>query len=152
MKHPIFALFFALVTTSVINAIPHGLSKRATQFQQCSALIPPLDVSLSSDSIVSDQDVTFTVSGNATTDITEATFGIYFYDDETGFEQSFKDNLCNVYKSCPIKKGAAFDFQVTIKPVNLPTAYFIDVYMFKDNIGFHCARNYTYSDQPPLSE
>ena len=55
MKYSIFFLFFALVATSVINAIPHGLSKRATQFNPCNGVVLFLNVSLSPDPIISGQ-------------------------------------------------------------------------------------------------
>ncbi|CAG8616169.1 10138_t:CDS:1, partial [Paraglomus occultum] len=128
MKNPNFFLFFALATISVINAIPHGLSKRATPFVGCSYL-PPFSVSLSPDSIVSDQDVTFGISGTAPIDITEATVEVIIFnnDDVEGYYQSFSGNLCELFKQCPVKINTKFDFQFTIKPESLPPSYYIDV-------------------------
>ncbi|CAG8642921.1 2950_t:CDS:1, partial [Paraglomus occultum] len=68
--------------------------KRATQFYPCTYLgedvlvVPSLDVSVSPNHIVSGQDVTFGISGTATTDITEATVGIYIYD-KNNFHQEY---------------------------------------------------------------
>ncbi|CAG8590532.1 1031_t:CDS:1 [Paraglomus occultum] len=150
MKHPVFFLFFALITTSVINAIPRGfLSKRATQFYQCiynGTDIPPLNVSVLPDPIVSGQDVTFGISGTATTDITEATVRIYLYDGHS-FYRNYMGNLCELYKSCPVKKDTKFDFPFTTKPNGLPATYFIEVWISKNGTDFHCAT--TYNDLSP---
>ena len=141
MKHPVFFLFFVFVTTSVINAIPHGLSKRATQFHPCGDGIPFLDVSLSPDPIVSGQNVTFSISGTATTDFGKATVQIVFSDDND-FHQEYTDDFCKLYKSCPVKKDTKFDFPFTIKPKNLPATYHIDVWVLETDTEAHCATAY----------
>ena len=134
MKHPIFFLFFVLVTASVINTTPLKLSKRATQFHPCTSL----DISMSPDPIVSGQNVTFSISGTPTIDINNATAGIYFFGDK--FYQEFKADLCKLYK-CPVKKDTKFD---SIKSEQLPATYNINVLILNfPQIAFlHCASTY----------
>ena len=128
MKYPISFLFFVLATISVINAIPHGLSKRTTQFVQCDKSLPLLSVTLTPDPMVSDQDVTYNISGTAPIDFTEATVEIDLYDGQN-YAQSFTGNFCDIYKQCPVKNGTNFDFPFTIKPENLPQTYYINVWL-----------------------
>ena len=138
MKHPILLLFVVLATISVINAIPHGLSKRTTQFIQCTnGNVPPLSVTITPDPMVSGQDVTYNISGTAPIDFTEATVEIDLYDGQN-YAQSFTGNFCDIYKQCPVKNGTNFDFPFTIKPENLPQTYFIDVLISNSESDLLC--------------
>ncbi|CAG8618803.1 2569_t:CDS:1, partial [Paraglomus occultum] len=111
--------------------------KRATQFNQCDVNLPPLDVFTSPDPIVSDQDNTFSISGTATSDITEATVGIYVYGNN--YFRDYKDDFCKLYESCPVKNNTKFDFQFTVKPDNLPADYIILVGLFDTEVITYCA-------------
>ncbi|CAG8574617.1 9653_t:CDS:1 [Paraglomus occultum] len=146
MKHPIFALFFALVIIN--NAIPHGLSKRSTEFYPCSLDGPqtlPLNVTMSPDPMVSGQDTTFIISGTAKTDTTiKASVAIYIYTN-TSSVGSYEDRLCNVNKSCPMK-DAAFKFPYTIKPESLPADYYIAAWI-QTKIYQYCAKTHQLSSK-----
>src|SRR6266516_3365988 len=74
----VFALIL-LTTLSIVNAIPHQLHKRTTEFDACSNLppeTPVLDVTISPDPVVPESKDKFTISGTLTQDITD---GIKLY-------------------------------------------------------------------------
>jgi hypothetical protein len=82
MNRQILYLFFLLATASIINAIPHQLIKRATNFGPCPVeTSPTLSITIAPDPVVSNQPVTFTISGNAPFDVpTNAVLNIVFLD------------------------------------------------------------------------
>ncbi|CAG8563057.1 3207_t:CDS:1 [Paraglomus occultum] len=108
MKHPIFFLFFVLITTSVTIA----RSSKRLKFYRCGNYpIPTGHVSMSPNPIVSGQHVTFNISGTATSDFTDtATVNVFISN------QTYGANFCKLYKKCPVKEDTKFDISYTFKP------------------------------------
>ncbi|CAG8502192.1 5740_t:CDS:1 [Paraglomus occultum] len=151
MKHPIFFLFFVLVTTAVINAIPHTLILRQqpTEFSSCAIFgldVPDISVTISPDSIVAGQNVTFHIIGTTKFSIPAATVGIFIYNDT--YDKEYQASFCDYYISCPLGENNAFGINVTITPEVVPESYNMDVWIYNDTANFSCATTYT---DPELS-
>ncbi|CAG8552160.1 705_t:CDS:1 [Ambispora gerdemannii] len=116
----VFALIL-LAMLSRINAIPHQLHKRTTEFDACSNLppeTPVLDVTISPDPVVPESTDTFTISGTLKQDITDD-FKLYIvFTDEHG--NIISNDILDICKevACPIKAGTLYQ---TTQDVYVPT-------------------------------
>ncbi|RIA88968.1 hypothetical protein C1645_739010 [Glomus cerebriforme] len=96
---------------SIVNAVPHQLHKRQTEFGACSNLppdTPVLDVTISPDPVVPVSTDTFTISGTLKKDITDA-YNLYiaFVDDNGTIINNDIVDICKQV-TCPIKAGTLY--------------------------------------------
>ncbi|RHZ59099.1 hypothetical protein Glove_365g10 [Diversispora epigaea] len=130
MNQSLILVFILLATLSVVNTLPHQLSKRETQWGQCiysGVTYPPLNITISPDPLVQGQDGTFSVFGDFEAGATDILY-ISFYKDLTKNPlHVFKTFVCGVkgLPNCPVKP---FKMNCDIKvPKGLPNPYFIVV-------------------------
>ncbi|CAG8795849.1 33885_t:CDS:1, partial [Gigaspora margarita] len=120
-------LFILLISLSVTNAIP--LEKREPQFDDCSggnfANAQFINVAMSPDPLVSNQSVTFTVSGTLDHDIKDNGLIIAQLDDKNGINiVHFPDH------ATPTNAGQPFNMKTLphTLPV-IPANYFLTVFI-----------------------
>jgi hypothetical protein len=133
MNRQILLLFFLLATTSVINAIPHQLIKRTTDFGACPLVnSPTLGVTIAPDPVVSNQPVTFTISGNVPSDVpTNAALNVAFLDSTLNALFDFHNDFCTISGvQCPVKANTPITLTSAVTPGQLPADYYIAVGIF----------------------
>ncbi|RGB36460.1 hypothetical protein C1646_741745 [Rhizophagus diaphanus] len=135
-------IFILLVTLSMINAVPHKLRKRETNFNSCLGKdVVPLTVKINPDPPVAKKLESFTVTGTLNDDILAYnTVLMIGFADSTGafpltahYFQKFVE---------PVKAGTPFSINASKvpTPVNLPDVYTIRVIVgdLNDNM-YGCA-------------
>ncbi|RHZ87541.1 hypothetical protein Glove_33g137 [Diversispora epigaea] len=137
MNQSLILVFILLATLSVVNVLPHKLSKRETQWGQCTDLgggtYPLLGVTISPDPLVQGEEGTISVSGDfesGDTDLLNVRFYKNLTDDPLGV---FSKHVCggNGLPACPIKPFKV-DFIIRVQR-RLPNPYFLAV-VFEDSI------------------
>ncbi|CAJ0765676.1 12842_t:CDS:1, partial [Entrophospora sp. SA101] len=142
-------LFILLVTFSTINAIPHKLFKRTTEFGECyhDPETPPptlISVTILPDPVVAGESDTFTVSGTLTEDLhPNIQVIVFFGDPSTGkiIDHITSQPVCDDQKNpCP-KANTPFSTTVDVAavPTTLPTRYDIVVGVIKKVDIYGCA-------------
>ncbi len=125
----------------MVNAIPHQLNKRTTEFGKCPFdIVPPVigSVAFSPDPAVSEKDVQFTINGKFGKDITSDTqIDIVFLDaDDVPIGDVFTETYCTKDNGivCPITAGTATTRTSTVKAPELPdpNSYTIVVNIYDD--------------------
>ncbi|POG76862.1 hypothetical protein GLOIN_2v1553339 [Rhizophagus irregularis DAOM 181602=DAOM 197198] len=143
MNRNFIIIFILLFTLSMINAVPHQLRKRETNFDSClvGKDVVPLTVKINPDPPVAKKPESFTVSGTLNDDILAYnTVLMIGFVDSTGalsltapYFQKFVE---------PVKAGTPFSINASKvpTPVNLPDVYIIRVIVgdLNDNI-YGCA-------------
>jgi len=132
---------------SMVNAIPHGLHKRDTEFLQCPKGAP-LEVSISPNPPEAGKETKFDITGNAPSEIPQDASVIVAFvnldstpDKPSFIGQPFAAQLCGNDVQCPIPTGNQYKKSVDVKsPDSLPTAYVIVVAVAdKDKKVLGCA-------------
>ncbi|RIA91134.1 hypothetical protein C1645_737323 [Glomus cerebriforme] len=115
-----------LATFSMVNSIPHKLTKRDTAFGPCADGSPQITVALSPDPPLADQLTTFTITGTMPVD-TGAQTVITFFDDTDAVEgDPISTDICSSEGvTCP---ETTLDFTQSVQmPATLPNSIQVQV-------------------------
>nr|CAG8496348.1 3239_t:CDS:1 [Entrophospora candida] len=142
-------LFILLVTFSTVNAIPHKLFKRTTEFGECyhdpGTPQPTLiSVTILPDPVVAGESDTFTVSGTLTEDLDpDVRVLVFFGDPSTGkiIGDTTSQPVCDDQKNTCPKANNPFSTTVEVAavPKALPTRYDIVVGVVEKTDVYGCA-------------
>ncbi|RHZ71338.1 hypothetical protein Glove_259g37 [Diversispora epigaea] len=130
MNQSLILVFILLATLSVVNALPHQLSKRETQWGKCTdsgKTYPLLGVTISPDPLVQGQNDTFSVSGDFEAGATYILGVAFFKDLADDPLYVFITPVCGAkgLPNCPVKP-LKMDYKITV-PTGLPNPYFLAV-------------------------
>ncbi|RHZ71350.1 hypothetical protein Glove_259g41 [Diversispora epigaea] len=117
-------------TLSVVNALPHQLSKRETQWGKCTVsgkIFPLLGITISPDPLVQGQNAVFNISGDFEAGATDRLGVGFFKDLEHPPLYGFPTAVCGDegLPNCPIKPFK-FVYKITVPKISL-NPYFIAV-------------------------